>query len=150
MFWMCFFQFVPLEIATCCKMIDILFSFSTISPQNELILKCFTNSSNFQRPSGHFYCSVRLRGKEECIARKTKSILHDPHDLIEKNPIGQPEVPIPGTLGNWVHFHVLTVERDAVLPLNHFLKQLSLWVTRRGLWFMCGVEHGSEWGPGGG
>lgn len=38
-----------------------------------------------------------LQGNE---ARKYSSILHDPHDLVEENPIGQPQVAISGGLGN--------------------------------------------------
>lgn len=81
------------------------------------------SSNYFPLSSGHFYCGAELKGNE---ARKAKSILHDPHDLIEENPIGQPEVAVPGTLGIWVHFHILTVERHTVLPLHHLLKQLNL------------------------
>lgn len=58
-------------------------------------------------------------------------LLHDPHDLIEENPVGQPQVAISGALWNWVHFHVLAVERDAILTLHHILKQQNLWETDR-------------------
>ena len=38
-----------------------------------------------------------LQGNE---ARHFLSILHDPHDLVEENPIGQSHVMLSGTLGN--------------------------------------------------
>lgn len=62
----------------------------------------------------------------KAVKHKHPSILHDPHDLIEENPIGELEVAFPGTQGSWIYFHVLTVERDAVLLLQHPLKQLNL------------------------
>lgn len=63
--------------------------------------------------------------------KKSKLILHDSHDLIEKYPVGQCQVATPGTLGNWIHFHVLAVDRDAIITLHHLLKQLNLWETGR-------------------
>lgn len=53
-------------------------------------------------------------------------VLHDPHDFIEKNPIGQPLVALQSILGNGVYFHILAVELDAGLVLHHILKQLNL------------------------
>lgn len=61
--------------------------------------------------------------------------LHDSHDLIEENPVGQPRVAGSGTLWHRVHLHVLAVERNAVLPLHHLLKQLNLWQQKQSCFF---------------
>lgn len=53
-------------------------------------------------------------------------ILHDPHDLVEENPVGQPGVSLSSALEKRVHLHVLAVELDAALSLHHVLKQHDL------------------------
>ena len=103
----------------------------------------------------HHMCSYLLLSSHHfhhsrCItaslwSNRSWSILHDPHDFIEENPIGQPHVAVPGTLGNWVHFHVLAVEQDAVLSLHHLVKQLNLKETGGKTW-VCIKETREEGG----
>lgn len=91
-------------------------------------------SSHVHHISSLVLSPLLLHPVHGCKAMKQEnlgSILHDSHDLIEENPIGQPLVAVPGTLGNWVYFHVLAVECNAVLPLHHLLKQLNLRETGR-------------------
>lgn len=83
----------------------------------------------FPLSNSHVYCSVH--SQEAVKVRKCWWILHDPHDLIEENPIGQPQVAVSGALRNRVHFHVLAVVRCTVLTLHHILKQEHLWETDR-------------------
>lgn len=68
--------------------------------------------------------------------------LHDSHDLIEENPVGQPCVTSSGTLWHRVHLHVVAVERNAVLPLHHLLKQLNLWQQKQSCFFFKQGEGG--------
>lgn len=55
-----------------------------------------------------------------------KQALHDPHDIVEENPIGQSEVAVTSILGNGVHVDVLAVEWDTNLHLHHLLKEMNL------------------------
>ena len=52
--------------------------------------------------------------------------LHDPHDLVEKDPIGQSHVAVMGILGLGVHLHVLVEEHDILLPVHYTIKELYL------------------------
>lgn len=76
-----------------------------------------------------FYCRERLTVR---LNKETKPLLtlHDPHDLVEENPVGQPRVLLSSALENRVHLHVLAVELDAALSLHHVLKQHNLQDTR--------------------
>lgn len=64
---------------------------------------------------------------QDSKARVYWSALHGSHDLIEENPVGQPDVASLSALGRRVHLHVLAVEPNTLLRPHHHFKELNLW-----------------------